>query len=211
SRNTLFVQAAVASLLAVAAGAFLALETPLVLLFAGAGLVAGLLLPRLLGHGFGPFAAVLLYGPLIGLGAFHAFAVGDHHLQHALWGIATLPLAFMAGALLFLNDLADRPLDEAGGKRTLAVSLPQRRQGLLYAGLLASALVALTATAALGPSPILVVAAIVLALPAAFLAVRVAKQMDDPHGLAPARLGTVALLVATGLCVLLALVSGGPA
>jgi 1,4-dihydroxy-2-naphthoate octaprenyltransferase len=211
SRRALVAQAAVASLLAVAAGAILALETPVVLLFAGAGLAAGILLPRLVGRGFGPLAALLLYGPLIGLGAFHAFGVGVLHLQHAVWGIATLPLAFCAAALLFLNDLADRPLDEAGGRRTLAVTLPRRRQALLYAALLAGALLSLVATAALGAWPQLAVAAALLAIPAAFLGVRVARELDDPHGLAPARLGTVAFLLASGAIVALTLLSGGSA
>ncbi len=211
SRNALQAQAVAASLVAIAAGALLAVETPVVLLFAAAGLVAGLLLPRLLGRGFGPIAAVLLYGPLIGLGAFHAFAVGDDHWRHASLGFATLPLAFLAGALLFLNDLADRPLDEAGGKRTLAVTLPRRRQTLLYAGLLVGALATLVATSAFGPWPQLAIAAAALAVPGGLLVLRVARELDDPHGLAPARLGTVALLLAVGLIVVLTLLSGGAA
>lgn len=208
SRPALLAQAIAASLLAVGIGAWLAMETPTVLLFAGAGLAAGILLPRLLGRGFGPFAAVLLYGPLIGLGAFHAFDVGVGHLRHALLGLATLPLAFLAGALLFLNDLADRPLDEAGGKRTLAVTLPRRRQALLYGALLAAALVTLAGTAALGPWPALAVAAALLAVPAVLLSLRVARELDDPHALAPARLGTVALLLATGAAVAVAVWGG---
>jgi 1,4-dihydroxy-2-naphthoate octaprenyltransferase len=209
SRNALLAQAVTASLLAVVAGAILAIDAPLVLLFAGAGLVAGILLPRLLGRGFGPFAAVLLYGPLIGLGAFHAFDVGADHARHAVLGVATLPLAFAAGALLFLNDLADRPLDEAGGKRTLAVTLPRRRQALLYGGLLAGALASLAAAAAVGPWPALALAAAALAVPAGILGLRVARELDDPHGLAPARLGTVAFLLAIGLAVVLIVVPGG--
>lgn len=211
SRNVLRAQALVASLIAAVAGGRLAIDSPLVLLFAGAGLVAGLLLPRLLGRGFGPFAGVLLYGPLIGLGAFHAFGVGEGHVLHATLAIATLPLAFLAGALLFLNDLADRPLDEAGGKRTLAVTLPRRRQALLFAGLLGASLVALAVTSLLGPWPYLALAAAMFALPAVWLGMRVAKNLDDPHGLAPARLGTIALLLATGLSVVLTLLPGGSA
>jgi 1,4-dihydroxy-2-naphthoate octaprenyltransferase len=208
SRTALLAQAALASLLAVAAGVLLAVETPVVLLFAGAGLLAGLLLPRIVGRGFGPFAALLLYGPLIGLGAFHAFDVGALHAQHAVWGLATLPLAFCAAALLFLNDLADRPLDEAGGRRTLAVTLPRRRQALFYAALLAGALVSLVATAALGGWPQLALGAAVLGVPAAVLGLRVARELDDPHGLAPARLGTVAFLLAVGTLLVLTLLSG---
>ncbi|MHB1261535.1 MAG: UbiA prenyltransferase family protein [Thermoplasmatota archaeon] len=211
SRKALQAQAVAASLVAIAAGALLAVETPVVLLFAGTGLVAGLLLPRLLGRGFGPFAAVLLYGPLIGLGAFHAFDVGDDHLRHAGLALATLPLAFLAGALLFLNDLADRPLDEAGGKRTLAVTLPRRSQALLYTALLVAGLAAMLGTSALGPWPQLAIAAAALVLPAGLLVLRVARELDDPHGLAPARLGTVALLLAVGIVVVLTLLQGGAA
>ncbi|HUR24677.1 MAG TPA: hypothetical protein VM327_01515 [Candidatus Thermoplasmatota archaeon] len=209
SRPVLVAQAALASLLAIAAGALLALDTPAVLVFAGTGLLAGLLLPRLLGRGFGPFAAVLLYGPLIGLGAFHAFDVGADHLRHARLGMVTLPLAFLAAAFLFLNDLADRPLDEAGGKRTLAVTLPRRRQALLYSGFLAAALLSLLAAALIVGRPVLALAAMVLVVPAALLSLRVARQLDDPHGLAPARLGTSAILLATGLIVLVAILPGG--
>ncbi|MEA3166955.1 MAG: hypothetical protein QOJ26_1839, partial [Thermoplasmata archaeon] len=104
---------------------------------------------------------------------------------------------------------ADRPLDEAGGKRTLAVTLPRRRQALLYGGLLAGALASLAAAAAVGPWPALALAAAALAVPAGILGLRVARELDDPHGLAPARLGTVAFLLAIGLAVVLIVVPGG--
>jgi 1,4-dihydroxy-2-naphthoate octaprenyltransferase len=208
TRGWLLAQAGTAGAVALAAGAWLAVTQPAVLLFAGAGLLAGLLLPRLLGRGFGPFAAVLLYGPLIGLGAFHAFEVGTHHLQHALLGVVGLPVAFLAGALLFLGDLADRPLDEAGGRRTLAVTLPRRPQAWLYAGLLAASLLALAAFGVLGFWPHLVLLAAVLVIPVGFLVRRVDRELDDPRGLAPARVGTFALLVGVGLAVLLTLLLG---
>lgn len=213
-RTTLVSQLVTAAVIALMAAAYLAATgTPLVLVFAAAGLGVGLLYAPLRDRGLGPVVTFVLYGPLIAEGALHAFDASAHHLDH----IAVLPWTFLPGALaaaaLYVDDLADAPLDEAGGKRTLAVRLPRRSQGLVYAVLLGVAfapLAAVLAQARLGPSPLIALPALVLAVAGLLLIVRVRTSLGEPRRLAPARLGTQA--VHAGATLLLAfLLAGGAA
>src|SRR5205823_4731692 len=147
-------------------------------------------------QGYGPLLAGITYGPLMAAGAFAAVApAGLAPLLRAGPLLAMLPLGAFAAALLYLDDLADRPLDEAGGQRTLLVRLPRRIHlagyALLLAGGAGTLLLALNRLA-----PAAQPLAVALALPAAALCVQVRRHLDDPHRLGPARLGTLALLVA---------------
>ncbi len=208
--NALRGQLALATAVAVAAAASLALTgTPLVLFFAAAGAGVGLLYAPLRDHGLGPILTTLLYGPLIAEGALHAFAIGGHHLDHVLVLPWTLIPGALAAAALYVDDLADAPLDEAGGKRTLAVRLPRHRQALAYGALLAGAALpaaVLLLRVAPHPSPLLLLPALSLAGLALVLAMRVRVGLEDPRRLAPARLGTQLLHAAAtaGLVILLA-------
>lgn len=191
--------------LAGALGLALAVASPAVLLFAAAGLVVSVLFGRFREQGYGPILAGVTYGPLMALGALHAVAPGaQDHLLHLLESLATIPLGALAAAILYLDDLADRPLDEAGGQRTLLVRLPRRIHLAGYVTLLAAGLGSLLLVLnRLAPAaqPL----ALALALPAAALALTVRRNLDDPHGLGPARLGTLALLVATAATLTAAL------
>lgn len=213
SGKALRVQLLGAALVALASALYLAVTgTPLVLLFAVAGLLIGLLYAPLRDRGLGPGVTLVLYGPLIAEGALHAFAVGVHHIDH----IAVLPWTVVPGALaaaaLYVDDLADAPLDEAGGKRTLAVRLPRNSQGLVYTGLLSLAflpLLVLLLQARGGPSLLVTIPALVLALVALVLVVRVRTSLGNPRRLAIARLGTQALHALATLAVL-AILGGLP-
>lgn len=178
-------------------GLLLALAAPAVLLFAAGGLVVSAMFGRFRAQGYGPLLAGITYGPLMALGALYAAAPAAHdHLRNLLGAFVTLPLGALAAAILYLDDLADRPLDEAGGQRTLLVRLPRRIHLAGYVALLAGGLgTLLLALNRLAPAaqPL----AVALAVPAAALALGVRRHLDDPHGLGPARLGTLALLVAT--------------
>ncbi|HEX2066620.1 MAG TPA: hypothetical protein VHI93_07390 [Candidatus Thermoplasmatota archaeon] len=194
-------------MLAGALGLLLALQAPVVLPFAALGLAVSVLFGRFRAQGYGPILAGLTYGPLMAAGAFHAVAPAATSASGLLVeALATLPLGALAAALLYLDDLADRPLDEAAGQRTLLVRLPRRIHLagylLLLAGGMGTLLLALNRLA-----PAAQVLAIALAVPAAALGVQVRRRLDDPHGLGPARLGTLALLVATAATLLLALVA----
>ncbi|MFO1535908.1 MAG: hypothetical protein ABR586_09605 [Thermoplasmatota archaeon] len=187
-------------------GLLLAVEAPAVLGFAAAGLAVSVLFGRFRERGYGPILAGVTYGPLMAEGALHAVAPGAHdHALHLLEALVTLPLGALAAAILYLDDLADRPLDEAGGQRTLLVRLPRRIHLAGYVTLLAGGLgTLLLVLNRFAPAAQPLAAA--LALPAAALALSVRRNLDDPHGLGPARLGTLALLVATAALLTLALV-----
>lgn len=208
-RPALLTQLLGAGLLAAVAAGMLAASTPLVLLFAAGGVGAGFLYAPLRDRGLGPIVILGLYGPLLVEGALHSFAVGAQHVDHLALVPWTLVPGALAAASLYVDDLADAPLDEAGGKRTLAVRLPRRLQGLVYAGLIGLAflpLLLLLTRIRFGPSPLVALPALALALGALALIVRVRTGLGDPRRLAPARLGTQALHAAAtlGLAVLLA-------
>ncbi len=190
-------------------GVALAWNNVVVLLFAFAGVAVSVLFARFRGAGWGPVLAGLTYGPLLAEGALHAVLPGalDHvgHLAAVLW---TLPVGALAAAILYLDDLADRPLDQAGGHRTLLVRLPQAGHWLGLASLLLPAtglLAALVALAAPGPLALLV-ASLVLVLAAVAILLRVRGHLDDPHALSPDRVAAVALHLAASAVTILALV-----
>lgn len=195
------------ALRAIAAGAYaaaaacgalaVAASGPLLLAFVAAGLALGLLYARVRGQGLGPAVAGLTFGALVPAGAAYAMD-GDLASSLVAAGLAA-PLGLMAAALLLLDNMADRPLDEAGGQRTLAVRLGGAHQATAFAGLVACALAWLAATSWPWFSPFPMAAAALLALPAGWLAVRVARNADDPRALGAARLAALLLLLAVAL------------
>lgn len=206
-RAALLAQLGLAGAVALGAAAWLAATgSPLVLAFAAAGLLAGLSYAPLRDRGLGPALTLVLYGPLIAEGALHAFAAGTGHGTHAALAAWTLVPGALAAASLYVDDLADAPLDEAGGKRTLAVRLPRPAQGLVYSALLGLAFLPLLF---LEGGPLLRLGSGALAGLGLLLVWRVRASLGDPRRLAPARLGTQVLHVAA--TVVLALALGGAA
>jgi 1,4-dihydroxy-2-naphthoate octaprenyltransferase len=193
--------------LAGALGLLLAIAAPVVLLFAAAGLVVSVLFSRFRSQGFGPILAGLTYGPLMAEGALHAVApAATDHLTHLALVLATIPLGALAAAILYLDDLADRPLDEAGGQRTLLVRLPRRTHFAGYAILLAMGLGSLLLVLrAIAPATQPWVLA--LAVPAILVLASVRRHLDDPHRLGPARLGTLELHIEDATLLILVLVT----
>ncbi|WP_432547350.1 1,4-dihydroxy-2-naphthoate polyprenyltransferase [Kineococcus sp. SYSU DK004] len=74
-------------------------------------------------------------------------------------------VGLLAVAILLANNLRDVPTDAVAGKRTLAVRLGEERTRLLYAGTVAGALVAALACAPRHPWALLVLLAVVPAVP----------------------------------------------
>ena len=66
---------------------------------------------------------------------------------------ASVPVGFLATALLVVNNLRDIPGDTVSGKRTLAVRLGDMRTRWLYVGLLVGAAVMVPVVAGLGERP----------------------------------------------------------
>jgi 1,4-dihydroxy-2-naphthoate octaprenyltransferase len=78
---------------------------------------------------------------------------------------ASVPVGFLATALLVINNLRDIPGDTLSGKRTLAVRLGDGRTRILYVALVVAAFVAIPFVAGLGerPAGALALIAVVLA------------------------------------------------
>ena len=153
--------------------------------FAVAG-VAGLALAAsvswwLLLVGVASFLAGWLYtgGPrpygYAGLGELFVFlffgvvaTVGSAYVQSeritALAVGASVPVGFLATALLVTNNLRDIPGDTAAGKRTLAVRLGDGRTRVLYVLLVVAAFVALPPVCGLGQRPLGALAFVALLL-----------------------------------------------
>jgi 1,4-dihydroxy-2-naphthoate octaprenyltransferase len=157
------------------------------LLSFGVAGVAGLALAvavgwELLVVGAASFAAGWLYtgGPkpygYLGLGELFVFAffgvvatTGSSYVQleevQGLALAASVPVGFLATALLVVNNLRDIPGDTLSGKRTLAVRLGDGRTRALYVGLIVASFVAIPFVAGLGgrPGGALALAAVLLA------------------------------------------------
>lgn len=183
----------------------LAVEQPLVLLLAGAGLGVSALFGRFRDHGLGPLLAGLTYGPLLPLGV--VIAMGGITADAWVHMLGTLPLGLLASAMLYLDDMADRPLDEASGQRTLLVRLPKESRFAGLAGIVVAALALCLAHAWGGPGQ---VPALALAAVGALALVEVHRHADDPRRLAPARFVMFMILAATSGLQMLAIL-GGPA
>jgi 1,4-dihydroxy-2-naphthoate octaprenyltransferase len=145
------------------------------LLSFGVAGVAGLALeaavgPELVVVGALSFAAGWLYtgGPkpygYFGLGELFVFAffgvvatTGSSYVQleevQGLALAASVPVGFLATALLVTNNLRDIPGDTLSGKRTLAVRLGDRRTRFLYVALIGGAFLAIPFVAGLGERP----------------------------------------------------------
>ena len=169
---------------------------------AGAGgLLAALVGWELLLFGAAAIAAALGYSggsrPYAsrGLGELSVFVffglvatVGSQYVQDErvrwLAIAASVPVGFVAVALLVVNNLRDIPTDERGGKRTLAVRLGERRTRGLYQGLVLGAPVALVVVAPVAGSPWPLLG--LLATPLAVGAVRIVRTAPLGRGLVPA-------------------------
>ncbi|MES2154021.1 MAG: prenyltransferase [bacterium] len=205
NRRALLWQSRLGYAVASVCGVALAIQAPVVVLFAVAGLALSTAFGHLKNIGWGPLLAGIIYGPLVAEGALHAAAPGiADHWMHLAYAAATIPTGALAAAVLYADDLADRPLDEAGGSRTLLVRLPRRRHLAGYASLVLGAIAALAGTAfILGARVPFMIAG--LGIGAILLVGLVQRNLDDPRGLAPVRFGTLVLHVAVTAVLCLAI------
>ena len=112
-------------------------------------------------YGFGELFVFLFFGVVATVGS--AYVQTEHVLGLAL--AASVPVGFLATALLVTNNLRDIPGDTVSGKKTLAVRLGDRRTRFLYVALIVGAFVSVPLVAGLGgrPAGALALAALVLA------------------------------------------------
>ena len=82
--------------------------------------------------GFGEFSVFIFFGLVATIGSYYV------QTQQINWQIVLLsiPIGSLSCAILVINNLRDRPLDEMAGKRTLAVKLGDQKTRFFYAFLL---------------------------------------------------------------------------
>lgn len=106
--------------------------------------------PRPYGYaGFGEVFVFTFFGVVATAGSTYVQVEGLDGLGLA----ASIPVGFLATALLVTNNLRDIPGDTEVGKQTLAVRLGDRRTRYLYVALLLGAFVAVPFVAGLGGRP----------------------------------------------------------
>ena len=107
--------------------------------------------PRPYGYaGFGEVFVFTFFGVVACAGSTYVQVEGIDGLGLA----ASVPVGFLATALLVTNNLRDIPGDTEVGKRTLAVRLGDRRTRFLYVGLLVGAFVLVPLVSGLGGRPV---------------------------------------------------------
>ena len=82
--------------------------------------------------GFGEFSVFIFFGLVATIGSYYV------QTQQVNWQIVLLsiPIGSLSCAILVINNLRDRPLDEMAGKQTLAVKLGDQRTRFFYGFLL---------------------------------------------------------------------------
>jgi 1,4-dihydroxy-2-naphthoate octaprenyltransferase len=175
-----------------------------VLVLGTIGLLSGLLytLPpvALVSHGLGELAIGLNFGTLMTLGAYYV------QTKSVAWEpvVASLPLAVLIAAVVFINQFQDMNADALVGKSHWVVRLGRKRAVTVYAMLLVFSYVAVVVGVGWGGLPVF---ALVLlgTLPLTFKAIGVARtHYDAPQALAPANATTIMLHAASGVLLSLA-------
>ncbi len=189
-------------------GLFLVAQRGIEILWLGlAGFLLGFLYTappvRLAHRGLGELAVAVGFGPLI--------VLGTYFVQHGRWSpeafLASLPLAFLIAAVLYINAFPDKQGDARVGKRTLIVRLPERPALIVYFALIALTYVVIVGGVALNGVRGLEAYAFpewsllgLLTLPLALYAsVGLARNYRFPYRLVPANRATIVLHLATGL------------
>ncbi len=187
---------------AVACGVYLIVVAGWVLLAIGAlSILAGVLYtggPRPYGYeGLGEVFVFLFFGVVAVVGSYYV------QIQHLPWEafVLSVPVGFLAAAILVVNNVRDIESDRRAGKRTLAVRLGRERTRALYAALVAGAyIVAQVPWVAGALDPWLLLVA--LSIPLAVRVTRtVATHADGPTlNAALARTGLLQLVFCLLLC-----------
>lgn len=158
---------------------------------------------RLAHRGLGELAVAVGFGPVI--------VLGTYFVQRQAWSLeallASLPVAFLIAAVLYINEFPDKQGDARVGKRTLIVRLPERAAVLGYFALLALTYLVILGGVALRSVPafsayafpvwsLLGLLTIPLAIKASLL---LSHNYRFPYRLIPANAFTILLHLTTGL------------
>ena len=171
--------------------------------------------PILLIGGIGLFSAIFYVTPgfalsalgvgelFIGLNFGVLMTLGAYYVQTARFSwepvVASLPVALLIAAVLYINEFQDAAADGSVGRRHLVVRLGKRLAARGYAAIMATVYLSLILGVLLDSvSPWALLG--LLTTPQAFKAVRVAlAHYDDSQRLVPANAGTIQVHMITGL------------
>jgi len=196
--------AALAVLVAAAAGVALAiLVTPWLLVVGAAAIAAAVLYtggPKPYGYfGLGELMVLVFFGFVASAGSTF---VQHEYIPKTAW-FASMTVGLLACAILLANNVRDVGTDTVAGKRTLAVRLGEERARQLYVLCVVGAFLAVAPVAYFFPGALLAYAAV----PLAIHPIRLVLTAHEPPRLVAALIGTArlqlvtAVLVGLGLCL----------
>jgi 1,4-dihydroxy-2-naphthoate octaprenyltransferase len=136
------------------------------------------------------------------VGTVGAAYVQTEHLTALAFAVA-VPVGALASAILLANNIRDIDTDAAAGKRTMAVRIGRGPANAVFAGLFAVAFAG-TAAIALGFHRAGLLVAL-LALPLAWVPLRLLRTRSDGAGLIEALVGTARLQLVFGVLLALGL------
>jgi 1,4-dihydroxy-2-naphthoate octaprenyltransferase len=160
---------------------------------------------RLVDRGVGELAIAIGFGPTMLLGAYW--------VQAGRWSweafLASLPLALLIAAVLYINEFPDKPWDAHTGKKTLITRLPTSVAIKSYAVILAATYLIIVAGVVSGIMPPTTLVAL-LTLPMGWKAFRMLRQYHShPYRLIPANASTVFAHLYTSLLLFVGYVVAG--
>lgn len=185
-------------------GLYLVMQRGLFILFLGIiGVLSGMSYswPRLnwASRGFGEFLVGLNYGILMTLGAYYV-QTRDVVLEPVM---ASLPLAFLITAVLYINEFPDYEADKKVGKKTLVVRLGRKRAVIGFVALVTASYLSLLAGVLLDILPVATLVGLG-SFPFFWRAVRLStKHYAASFDLAPANAFTVMGHLITGFLIAL--------
>jgi 1,4-dihydroxy-2-naphthoate octaprenyltransferase len=191
----------------IAIGLFLVWTRGVPLLYIGlAGALSGVFYssPPLAFHsrGLGELLVGLNFGVLAVLGAYY---VQTQAFDGAVLA-ASLPLAFLVTAILYINEFPDYDSDRRAGKRTLVVRLGRDKARAFFLLLVVASFLSLLLGVGFALLPLSALLAL-LALPLAYRAVHVLYAAHDrKHALIPGIQSTIMLHTATSVLLIAAFV-----
>lgn len=172
---------------------------PVMLAFGLVGFLIGYLYSappfRLVNRGLGELAVAVGFGPVVVLGAYW--------VQAGQWSweafLASLPLALLIAAVLYINEFPDKPWDARAGKKTIITRLSTMAAIRGYAVLIAASHLVIVAGVVLGIMPVATLLALIT-LPMGWKSYQILRQHHShPYRLIPANASTVFTHLYAGL------------
>lgn len=193
-------EAIICYLIASLIGIWLIHECGVVILWLGLiGIASGILYTappfKLVSRGFGELLIGLNFGVLMTLGSYYCQTGSFAWLPV----FASIPVALLITAVLYINEFPDYVADKAVGKRHLVARLGRKGAVVGYYLLLALTYVFVGVGVVLKMLPVWGIA-VFLTIPLAIKAIKVIRaNYDNPVGLAPANSATIQLHLFIGL------------